>query len=167
MRAHIITDGKISNTIEVESLDFMPGLIDAEIGGGIGDLWDGESFSKPVIPEPTFDDLKIQTLEKINDLFAKETAAIKGGVMQEEIDTFNTQEKEALAYQSDNTAIVPLISGLASVRGLTVAELAERVLAHAEAYKFAIAQVMGKKHALEDMVDAAVDIDDLKNIVVA
>lgn len=49
MRAHIIKDGVVVNTIEVESLDFMPGLIDAE-QGSIGDLWDGQAFSKPPAP---------------------------------------------------------------------------------------------------------------------
>jgi hypothetical protein len=47
MRAHLIQDGAVVNTIEVESLDFIPGLIDASQGGAIGDLWDGESFTKP------------------------------------------------------------------------------------------------------------------------
>jgi len=47
MRAHIITDGKVTNTIVVDSLDVFPNLIDADIGGTIGDLWDGTSFSKP------------------------------------------------------------------------------------------------------------------------
>ena len=52
MRAHVIENGKIINTILVESLDFMPGLISAENGGSIGDTWDGENFTPPVIPEP-------------------------------------------------------------------------------------------------------------------
>lgn len=48
MRAHVITDGVVTNTIIVKSLDFMPGLIDADLGGRIGDLWDGETFTAPV-----------------------------------------------------------------------------------------------------------------------
>lgn len=56
MRAHIIQNGVIANTIEVESLDFMPGLIDADVhGGAVGDLWDGQTFTKPapvvVVPQ--------------------------------------------------------------------------------------------------------------------
>lgn len=38
MRAHILDkDGVIANTIIVTSLDFLPGLVDAAIGGQIGD----------------------------------------------------------------------------------------------------------------------------------
>jgi hypothetical protein len=52
MRAHIIKDGVVANTIEVESLDFMPGLIDASNGGSVGDSWDGATFTKPAPPVP-------------------------------------------------------------------------------------------------------------------
>lgn len=38
MRAHIIEDGKVVNTIEVDSLDFLPGLVEAPEGTSIG--WD-------------------------------------------------------------------------------------------------------------------------------
>lgn len=48
MRAHVIQDGVVTNTILVDSLDFMPNLVDASNGGKIGDLWDGESFTTPI-----------------------------------------------------------------------------------------------------------------------
>lgn len=47
MRAHIVANGVVVNTIEVEDLNFFPGLVDAANGGAIGDLWDGEAFSTP------------------------------------------------------------------------------------------------------------------------
>lgn len=37
MKAHVVEAGIIVNTIEVESLDFMEGLVDASLGGSIGD----------------------------------------------------------------------------------------------------------------------------------
>ena len=46
MRAHIVENGVVVNTIEVDSLDAIPGLIDGDIGG-IGWLWDGENFTPP------------------------------------------------------------------------------------------------------------------------
>lgn len=56
MRAHVIENGTIINTILVESLDFMPGLIAAVGSEGIGWTYDGQSFSPPppapqVVPE--------------------------------------------------------------------------------------------------------------------
>lgn len=47
MRAHIIENGVVINTIEVDSLDFMPGLVEATIGGP-GWLYDGTTFTPPV-----------------------------------------------------------------------------------------------------------------------
>ena len=52
MKAHVVENGVVVNTILVKSLDFMPNLVDAEIGGRIGDLWDGEKFTTP---EPVAD----------------------------------------------------------------------------------------------------------------
>lgn len=48
MRAHVIDAGKVVNTIEVESLDVFPGLVDAALGGAIGDLWNGTQFMTPI-----------------------------------------------------------------------------------------------------------------------
>ena len=77
MRAHIIENGVVVNTILVDSLDILPNLIDAELGGSIGDLYDGTTFTKPapkevVVITPTKEQLmaelaaltaKIQALE--------------------------------------------------------------------------------------------------------
>jgi hypothetical protein len=47
MRAHVIENGVVVNTIEVESLDFLPNLVDAENGGTIGDLYENGQFTTP------------------------------------------------------------------------------------------------------------------------
>lgn len=49
MRAHLIENGTVINTIEVESLDFMPGLI-AATEGSIGWLYDGKALTPPPAP---------------------------------------------------------------------------------------------------------------------
>lgn len=53
MRAHIIENGTIVNTIEVESLDFLPGLVAAVGEEGIGWGYDGQTFTPPPAPAPT------------------------------------------------------------------------------------------------------------------
>ena len=74
MNAHIIVDGKVSNTIEVDSLDFMPGLVEAT-GGGIGwDYVDGQFVdNRPIPPEivPTPEPTKEQLLAEVQGLLAK------------------------------------------------------------------------------------------------
>ncbi len=49
MRAHVIENVKIVNIIEIERLDLIPtlNLIDASLGGSIGDYFDGKNFIKP------------------------------------------------------------------------------------------------------------------------
>ena len=51
MRAHIVVDGVIVNTVVVERLADVPGCLDADaVGGSVGDLWDGETVTpKPVM----------------------------------------------------------------------------------------------------------------------
>lgn len=63
MRAHIVKNGVVVNTVLVESLDFMPDLVDASHGGKIGDLWDGEAFTTPVDLEA----LKLEAWVTAND----------------------------------------------------------------------------------------------------
>lgn len=56
MNAHQLdASGVIINTIVVESLDFLPGLVDAEAGGAIGDTYDPEAstFSPPPVAVAT------------------------------------------------------------------------------------------------------------------
>lgn len=53
MRAHVINNGIVVNTIEVESLDVLPGLVTAQGNEGIGWSYDGSSFTPPApTPEP-------------------------------------------------------------------------------------------------------------------
>lgn len=49
MRAHVIENGIVINTIEVDSLDFLPNLVDGETQGAIGDRYENGQFVTPVI----------------------------------------------------------------------------------------------------------------------
>lgn len=49
MQAHQIQNGVVINTIVVENLDFMPGLVEAT-EGAIGWSYDGEKFTAPPVP---------------------------------------------------------------------------------------------------------------------
>ena len=46
MRAHVIEDGVVVNTIIVDTLDAFPNLIDGSIGS-IGWVWDGVALLDP------------------------------------------------------------------------------------------------------------------------
>ena len=55
MRAHVIEDGVVVNTIVVDSLDFMPNLVEAT-EGSIGWVYSDCNFSAP--PDPRTDEEK-------------------------------------------------------------------------------------------------------------
>ena len=71
MRAHIVENGIVTNTIEVESLDFMPGLIEAT-DGGIGWSYINGIFidNRPVTAEP------VQAIEPTKEQLLSELAAL-------------------------------------------------------------------------------------------
>lgn len=46
MKAAILQGGRVINIIEVDSLDVLPGLLDAG-DCSIGDVWDGSRFVSP------------------------------------------------------------------------------------------------------------------------
>jgi hypothetical protein len=52
MRAHIIENNVVVNTIEVDSLDFMPGLVEATNGGIGWSYVNGEFVDLRPAPEP-------------------------------------------------------------------------------------------------------------------
>ncbi len=63
MKAHIIENGVVVNTIEVESLDFMPGLVGGEHGGSIGDRYENGEFIKPAPPPKSPEQIQAEILE--------------------------------------------------------------------------------------------------------
>jgi hypothetical protein len=52
MRAHVIENGVVVNTVEVETLGVLPGLVAAQGNEGIGWLYDGHVFTAPPPPPP-------------------------------------------------------------------------------------------------------------------
>lgn len=79
MRAHVIENGKVVNTIEISSLDAVPGLdlIDASLGGNIGDGWDGKKFFDPTT-QAERDAAHNSTLkQKIAEIESKQHRAVR------------------------------------------------------------------------------------------
>jgi hypothetical protein len=77
MRAHRIENAVVVNTIEVESLDFLPNLVDGENGGSIGDRYENGQFIKP--PEPPAPDYKTLRAAEYPPIGDQLDALWKGG----------------------------------------------------------------------------------------
>lgn len=69
MRAHIVENGKVVNTIEVESLDFMPGLVEATEGGIGWDYIDGQFMDNR--PAPIVEPIPIADVPTKQELLAQ------------------------------------------------------------------------------------------------
>lgn len=80
MRVHQITeDGLIINTIEVDSIPPDSGLVDADIGGGIGDsVIGGMLIPKPLPAGPSYAEQKAVYLNEVRDLRARVLARLNG-----------------------------------------------------------------------------------------
>ena len=71
MRAHIIENGIVVNTIEVKSLDFIPDLISAENGGSIGDRYENGVFTTPENAGMTPEQIQLDNKTKANLLLTE------------------------------------------------------------------------------------------------
>jgi len=103
---------------------------------------------------PTTAELKLQKLAEINDEFEKAMSPIITGIPAIERESWKKQETEARAYLISNDAITPLIDALAISRGIDKAELVSRIIAKADLFATLSGQLIGKRQALEDAVNA-------------
>ena len=73
MKAHVIENGKVINTIEVDSLDFMPNLVEAT-EGGVGWLYDGTQFTDPnALTQAELNEIKSRSNRDIRDQLLQES----------------------------------------------------------------------------------------------
>jgi hypothetical protein len=74
-----------------------------------------------------------------------------------EIRTWDQQRSEATAYTADNTVSTPLLSAIATARGITVSELATKILNNASAYESAYGTLLGRYQKNKDIL-ASIDL---------
>lgn len=100
MRAHVLNNGVIANTIEVDSLGIIPGLVGASIGGTIGD----SIVNGAVVPKP----IPVKTREELKAERATAVEAIKVTTQ-----TGNTFDGDETSQGRMARAIIALSTGLA------------------------------------------------------
>ncbi len=90
--------------------------------------------------------------------FSVRMAAVKSGYSQEDIDSWEKQEREAREYIADPTnAITPLINGIALARGIPLADFAALVIQKADAYSELVGPLLGRKKVLLDEISLLSD----------
>lgn len=91
--------------------------------------------------------------------FAYKSKELVAAYTEGERRSWDQQRSEAVAYTADNTVSTPLLSVIAEARGITVTELAERVLANAAEYDVAYGTLLGKYQKNKDIL-AGIDLED-------
>jgi hypothetical protein len=152
MRAHVINNGIVVNTIEVASLDFIAGLVNGENGGAIGDLFDGFNY----IPQSP-DLLKIQSAA-IKQIDA-DVDAIYGAVTGNRTSEYTRARDAAQVYKDAGyTGAVPSsVQGWATAKGWTATQAADDILATAAAWIAAQDAIRNARLLRKEQVRAATD----------
>lgn len=121
MRAHVIENGFVVNTIEVEDLEVFPNLIDADLGGQIGDAWDGENFTpaQPLVEVPKSVTMRQARLALLQ--------AGKLSVVNAAIASMSGAQGDAARieweFSNEVRRAQPLVAALASVLGMSSSEV--------------------------------------------
>lgn len=164
----LLADYKAAGTLPT---DLQP-LSDVEHEALMQALAQGHSLdwsgAAPVAIAPaalTLTDVKAGKLAELATACGQRMGAIKAGYPQDEISTWDKQESEARAYTANSSAATPLLSALATARGITLADLASRVIAKADAFAAASGAIIGKRQHYEDQVAAATDAATVEAIV--
>lgn len=109
-------------------------------------------------------DLKAAKLNEINRAYSAELATILDQYPHAETLTFDKQEREARAWDADNTTATPYLDAMLVERPLTKADLVTRIIAKADQFTAASGAATGKRQRLEDDIAAAEDLATLEGI---
>ena len=103
---------------------------------------------------------KIVMKKIISDRFTERLKELMFDASLLEKATWEEQKREALLYQSDNTANTPLIDILAIGRELTKEELVTKIINNVNTYNTSLANLLVEQQQLEQRLKACVTIAD-------
>ena len=104
--------------------------------------------------EDAVESLQTSLLNEVRELFESKSNSITNSYPASEINTWDQQKSEAKAYTLDNGAPIPILSRIASGRGITIEVLVARVIVKTNAYLALLGDLLGRKQALEDLIEA-------------
>lgn len=101
---------------------------------------------------------KMHTSDNEKDFVAK-VKTLKSTYPEGEFESWPVQRTEALAYSADNTSSTPLLSAIATARGITTEEMVTRVLNNISTYDAEYGTLLGK-YQKNKTVLASIDLSD-------
>ncbi|AWP54565.1 TPA: hypothetical protein ACPJUR_000125 [Haemophilus influenzae] len=97
-----------------------------------------------------FTQQKENLLNKLSDKADQLKNSLLAGYPQTEIESFYRQEKEALAWQADNSTETPMLTQIAQNRGVPFEILVEKVIEKSAQFAVVIGIIIGQRQAFED-----------------
>lgn len=122
------------------------------------------SYIIKAIPAPSLEETKARKLTEINAACDAALASLTASYPSSELLTFDKQEAEARALMADPEAATPFLTTLAAARGMTVEELAQKVIAKTDAFTAASGYVIGLRQKDEDRLKAAQTVEEVAAI---
>ena len=102
----------------------------------------------------SFTQIRAAKIDEINVAAGRALAVLTASYPAGEVSSWGQQIAEAEALVLDPSAPAPLLLAIAEARGIAVADLAARVRAKWSAYAAASGEIIGRRQALEDAIDA-------------
>ena len=78
--------------------------------------------------------------------------------------TFDQQYAEAKAYQASPTADVPLLAAMCVARGISIAELAGKIIANRAAWVALTGYVIGQRQRIVGLIEAATTVEEVEAV---
>lgn len=115
-----------------------------------------EFYGYPVGPELlTLEELKAAKLAQINEGCQHILDALTATYPAAELLTFDRQEAEARSLLADTSSQAPFLTSLAAARGISVTDLAHKVIVKADLFSAASAFAIGQRQRYEDILEGA------------
>jgi hypothetical protein len=100
---------------------------------------------------------KIDAKKRLVEQFNKLMEGLESEYPEVEKRTFTKQETEARLYIEDSSALTPTLSPIATARGMSLTELANRTIVKADEYTVQVGTLIGQRQAKEDSIDGEED----------
>lgn len=114
-------------------------------------------------------EMKTIKLIEINKAYENAILTVqKDYIPQSEMLSFETQERESLAYKNSNyqdTSLCPFMQAIATARGMDLRTLCDKAIEKATLYRQASGALIGKRQGLQDRVELVQSLDELNLIV--
>ena len=118
------------------------------------------------LPGPPLDDLRRAAIEQNNAAYDSAISRMTSDYPAAEIQTWERQRAEVVAWADDTEALTPWIDIAAAARMLDRTEYLTRTLAKVNAFAVASAFLTGRRQGIDDRIKAATTADELAAITI-